>query len=379
MKKNKNNKIKLIVIMTLVMALVQIFIFYTMDSFRGPVEEDFVDKLFAAYGYLILVAISFLVHVPIHELGHLVFGYLSKYSFVSFRIGSLTLIKQNGKLRLKKYKLPGTGGQCLMMPPEYKEGDFPFILYNLGGGLFNLIFSFIFIALSLALKGRAYPYDFTLLLFGIGGILIALVNLIPMNAAGIPNDGHNLRSMIKDQSLVKKFYIQLRTNGLLNDGIRIKDMDLEDFIISPDSDIGSPFNSYFVFIHHQWYLDNMDFDKAKEVLDNIFPNLHKFISLYRFEAKKERIFLELIGENNIEFIERHLDKDLEKYTKATSTMLSTKRFQMAYEAFYNDDKEKALKIYDEIIKKAHTYPLEGEADMEIMLADYLKDRIEFPS
>ena len=67
--------------------------------------------------------ISIYIHIIIHEGGHLLFGIISGYKFVSFRIASLTLVKED-KFKFKRYSIPGTAGQCLMDPPEYNENNF---------------------------------------------------------------------------------------------------------------------------------------------------------------------------------------------------------------------------------------------------------------
>ena len=87
------------------------------------------------------VFISFFLHIILHEGGHLVCGLLSGYRFVSYRAGSIIWVKQGKQIVRKKFSIPGTGGQCLLDPPEPEEdGSFPSLLYNLGGGLSNLLF-----------------------------------------------------------------------------------------------------------------------------------------------------------------------------------------------------------------------------------------------
>ena len=85
---------------------------------------------------LLLLALAYLLQVIIHEAGHLVFGLISGYEFVSFRIGSFMLAKgNNGKLSLKRYFLAGTAGQCLLAPPDFEEdGYLPVGLYNASAG-----------------------------------------------------------------------------------------------------------------------------------------------------------------------------------------------------------------------------------------------------
>ena len=92
----------------------------------------------------------------IHELGHLIFGLLSGYKFSSFRIGNIILLKHRKKLKFKKLKIAGTAGQCLMSPPEIKDGKVPVFLYNLGGALLNLISCVIFFIIYIFTKENNY-------------------------------------------------------------------------------------------------------------------------------------------------------------------------------------------------------------------------------
>ncbi|MBO5413517.1 MAG: hypothetical protein J6A29_04410, partial [Clostridia bacterium] len=70
-------------------------------------------ELVIIIGFIAYLISSYL-HTIIHEAGHLVFGLLSGYKFVSFRIGNIMLIKIKNKLKFKKFSLLGTAGQCLM-------------------------------------------------------------------------------------------------------------------------------------------------------------------------------------------------------------------------------------------------------------------------
>ena len=83
--------------------------------------------------------VSLAIIVPIHELGHLVCGLLSGYKFVSFRIFNFTLLKENGKFKIKKFAIAGTGGQCILTPPDLPLEKIPIGWYNIGGVVANII------------------------------------------------------------------------------------------------------------------------------------------------------------------------------------------------------------------------------------------------
>ena len=110
---------------------------------------DYIDAMLVVLAYAI---ISFLIHIFIHELGHLIFGILTGYKFNSFRVGSYLLQKTNGKYEIKNLHIMGTGGQCLMEAPEMDdEGEYPYKLYHLGGIINNLIASILGLIICLLL------------------------------------------------------------------------------------------------------------------------------------------------------------------------------------------------------------------------------------
>lgn len=67
---------------------------------------------------IVLVFLGCYLNIIIHELGHIVFGKLSGYEFISYRVGSLMLLKRDGKFVWKRYAIPGTGGQVVMRPAK---------------------------------------------------------------------------------------------------------------------------------------------------------------------------------------------------------------------------------------------------------------------
>ena len=80
--------------------------------------------------------IAIFLQVSLHEAGHLMCGLASGYRFVSFRIFSFTWIRQGGKVRMKRFSVSGTGGQCLLAPPEKPDEEIPVTLYRWGSDEF---------------------------------------------------------------------------------------------------------------------------------------------------------------------------------------------------------------------------------------------------
>ena len=163
---------------------------YSADSADKLVADDNTGlELMLMGGFIFLAVFFMLIHIIIHEGGHLVMGLATGWKYLSFRIGSIALVKRDGKLQWKKTTVVGTGGQCLMIPPECEPTECPFFLYLLGGGLFNIITGGIAFGIGLLTGGVA---QIILNIFAIMGIGTGLANLFPAKVGGTMNDGYQI-------------------------------------------------------------------------------------------------------------------------------------------------------------------------------------------
>ena len=69
------------------------------EKLFGKSPRDFVLQMAFC---MIMVFVAFFVQAVIHEFGHLLFGLLTGYKFISFRIGNVMFIKESGKELLKE-------------------------------------------------------------------------------------------------------------------------------------------------------------------------------------------------------------------------------------------------------------------------------------
>lgn len=306
------------------------------------------------------IAISMFLHIIFHELGHLEAGLISGYEFSSFRIGNRIWIKENGKIKWKKYSVPGTGGQCLMIPPKNKGYDYPIILYNLGGILTNIIVSVIGVFLMILLRSSE------MLIFSLMGFYLAIMNGVPMKIQGLPNDGMNAKCLKKEPLAMQAFDCQLRSNALLIEGKRLKDMPEEWFEIPEDSDLNDVNTGIMIYMQIAKILDRCDFTSAKEKIQWALDNVEGMLGLYKNELKCELIFCYIVlGE--YEEAEKLYEYEMKKYIATTRTWLSRKRLMYAYYLLVEKDEEKAqkeLKLFDKIKKTSpNTGEIKGEEEM----------------
>lgn len=324
----------------------------------------------------VMLILAYFIQIIIHEGGHLLCGLLSGYHFLSFRIGSLTLVHLNGRWQWKRYSIQGTGGQCLMIPPEGTEQNCPYRLYNAGGILCNLIVSVI-AAISFFMFQLSTVMAIFLIALFLCGIFDCLLNGIPMKIGGIANDGYNIFQLEKDPLAKKGWYIQLKTNSLISEGVRMRDLPLEWFEVEEDADFSNPIVAALRLQQGGWYLDKGDLYKAKECLESLIKPEIQLIDIYRKELKCELLFLEIVTTKDEAKIDQLYSKQLQAYIKATKYYVSRKRLLYAYYKIVKKDEEMAQKTMQEFEKVAKTYPILGEILMErdlIALVDQLASK-----
>ncbi|MBR1744175.1 MAG: M50 family metallopeptidase [Lachnospiraceae bacterium] len=322
-----------------------------------------------AYALFCLI-LSFYASVIIHEGGHFVMGHLTGYTFVSFRIGSLTWIKGDGKLLLKRFHIPGTGGQCLLMPPESeKPEEVPFFLYHLGGGLFNFITAGIFLPIGLFCENKYGKA--ALVIFGVWSLLSGLFNLIPMKLQ-VANDGYNLVELSRNKSVRVSLYKQLRINGLLYQGYIPSEIPEELFRME-DSSKGI-YHGIEKMLRGSLFIDRKDFGAAEKLFGECIEDKN-LISIYVSECKSELLFCKVMNGASREEIDALYDKELEGYIKASGkTQISKKRTMYAYDLIYKRDEAAAEKEYEAAMRMRKTYPALGELKSELSLIEYVKEQ-----
>ena len=198
------------------------------SSTDAPLYQEFLSLV----GLFLGMYVALFFHMLIHEAGHLVFGLLTGYKFSSFRIFSFMWMKEDGKMKLKRLSLAGTGGQCLMSPPDRKDGKIPLVLYNLGGSFINIIIGALFLVVYLLCSDSPFLSPL-LLIFAVVGFITAMMNGIPMRMGTVDNDGYNAFALSKNKEAVEAFWVQLKVAEQSAKGVRIKDMPSAWFLYPP--------------------------------------------------------------------------------------------------------------------------------------------------
>ena len=332
------------------------------------------EKAYRICVMLVFLYLSFFIHIVLHETGHLIFGLMSGYQFSSFRIGTHMLMKENGKLVHRKIKIAGTGGQCLMIPPEMVDGKFPVVLYNLGGSIVNLVVSALMIPVFVAIDKSSVFALFVFLFIAMGAIT-GLSNGIPMRTKTVDNDGYNAISLGKSREAMRAFWIQMKTNEQLTKGIRTKDMPEEWFEVPSDDAMKNPMVATIGVYAASRMMDQHRFEEAGKLIDYMLKIETGMVALHRNLLICDQIYLELIGQNRSDRVEALYTKELKKFMKAMKTFPSVIRLEYAYRLLAEHDPESAAKSMAAFEKVAATYPYPNDINTERELMEIVDDKV----
>lgn len=319
-------------------------------------------------GLLLIGMYAFVfVQLVIHEAGHLVFGLLTGYRFSSFRIGSFMWVRVGERVRFKRLSIAGTGGQCLMAPPAFEDGKFPFVLYNLGGSLMNIAAGLLFLPLY-ALAGGDTFLGFLFLIAAELGFVMAAMNGIPMRMGMVDNDGYNALSLGKDPAARRAFWLQMKINEQTTLGVRLKDMPEEWFTLPDDGELKNSMIASIAVFHCNRLMDAHRFREAEEKMAHLMGVKTGIVGLYKNLMLCDRIYIELLGENRPDVIAGMRTKELERFMKSMRSFPSVLRTQYAYALLAQGDSGKAwkYKAQFEKIEKTYPYPSDIQSERELM-------------
>ncbi|MHC1749329.1 MAG: M50 family metallopeptidase [Cellulosilyticaceae bacterium] len=367
-KKGKNNSIIIIIIAMIIGAG---FGFFS----EGALENTSLgekNSVFILVLMILFIYTTVYIQIVVHELGHMIAGKMSGYKFVSFRIGRLMLMKEKGKLKLKRFMIVGTGGQCLMMPPIEDRYNYPYILYNLGGGIANLIISFMSAILYLLMPAKGWGTTFLFMLCCIG-IFSAFVNMIPMRIGGIANDGYNAKALTKSQETRHAFWVQLYINGVLTAGEKIDSIPNEYFEFPQNPDLNDALICAIGACRCSYLHSKKEFEQAEVLSNYLLENATGLLEIHKNELRCELMFYEIIGLCRKEEIDKFYTKGLQKYIKATKSYITRRRLMYAYELIVENNQQAAQKHLIAFEKAAKNYPYASEVESERDLLTLIKN------
>ena len=323
--------------------------------------------LLATFDIFAIFFITYFIHLILHEAGHLIFGLISGYKFVSFRVGSLILVKEEGKFKFKRYSLAGTGGQCLLSPPDYNDGNYPYVLYNLGGIFINLILTITFLIIYLMAKPQGLLGLFCVFMVACG-IMALLINGVPMKTEFVTNDGHNALHLSQDKDALKVFWSTLVINAKQMEGTKLSDMDPNLFEISDNADLKNTMITPILGVKENLYLEQHKFDEAKNLIDKLLSNECAVSGIQENLLKTDRLYIDVIQNGKDADLSILEDKKFKSFMRAMKNYPNVLRTNYVIEKVKGNEEE-AKKIKEAFEKVACSYPYKAEIETERKLME----------
>ena len=330
-------------------------------------DTPLYQEILSLAGLFLGMYVALFFHMIVHEAGHLVFGLMTGYKFCSFRIASFMWLKENGKLKMKRLTLAGTGGQCLMTPPDMKDGKIPLVLYNLGGSFINIIIGALFLVGYLIFSDIPFLSPI-LLIFAAVGFMTAMMNGIPMRMGTVDNDGYNAFALSKNKEAVEAFWVQLKVAEQSSKGVRLKDMPAEWFAVPTDEAMKNSMVATRCVFTCNRLMDEEKFEEADALMAHLLEIESGIVGLHHDLLMCDRIYVELIGQNRTEVIASMMTKEQKKFMKAMKRFPSVLRTQYALAVLEEKNVSKAETIKGDFDKaaKSYPYPHEIESERELM-------------
>ena len=334
---------------------------------KSSADTPLYQEILSLVGLFLGMYVALFFHMIVHEAGHLVFGLMTGYKFCSFRVASFMWLKENGKLKLKRLTLAGTGGQCLMTPPDMKDGKIPLVLYNLGGSFINIIIGALFWIGYLIFSDIPFLSPI-LLIFAVVGFMTAMMNGIPMRMGTVDNDGYNAFALSKSKEAVEAFWVQLKVAEQSSKGVRLKDMPAEWFAVPSDEAMKNSMVATRCVFTCNRLMDEEKFEEADALMAHLLEIESGIVGLHHDLLMCDRIYVELIGQNRTEVIASMMTKEQKKFMKAMKRFPSVLRTQYALAVLEEKNASKAETIKGDFDKaaKSYPYPHEIESERELM-------------
>ena len=370
--KNKGQWIS-IVIFLLIGAACGVLILMYLD-FPGQQGKTHLANFVSFLLLLIGMYAAMLIQIILHEAGHLIFGLLTGYRFSSFRIFNLIWVRLEDRIQFKKLNIAGTGGQCLMIPPDLKDGRMPVMLYNFGGAIVNLITAIVCFGLSFLCPVRSLGWTI-LMMFAVIGLAFALINGLPVKMGAVNNDGRNALDLSRSEEATRAFWIQMKVNEQISKGIRLKDMPEEWFTVPSESSMNNGIIATLGVLACGRLMDQHQFEEADKLMKRLLSRQSGIVGLYRNLMICDRMYVEMISENRKEILDGMRSKDQLKIMKAMKKYPSVLRTEYVYALLAEKDPAKAQKAMAQFDQCTKSYPYPSEIDGErelIKLAEEIK-------
>lgn len=342
---------------------------FLWPRFDSPPEE----LLLWFGGFLIFLMGVLYLQVLFHEAGHLVFGLFTGYRFVSWRVGRLMVIRRDGRLRLVRYQLAGTAGQCLLAPPEGPAGEMPLTLYHLGGSLVNLMIGLLGLGAAIGFPAGSLAASVSEI-FALTGFAYGAVNAVPMRLAGIDNDGANLRTLLRRPVTRRDIWLQLKVNEAMVQGHRLRDLPEDWFDLPEIAAMDNALTAGTALMYFGRRLDEHRIAESRDLARYVLTGARGMADIQRLLLGQDLYFLELLMDPAVAGEGPPIAPAMKGLYKALGNHPSVLRTQYAKALLADQDEAAAAELRRQFERVREKGPYQGDLQSEAELMDLAHDR-----
>ena len=330
----------LIILLSLILIMIATYILFFNLTDAKEAKTIYI-IIFQLIGIILVLPLF----VAVHEAGHMVFGLISGYSLLTYKVGPFEWYEKDEKLAFRVNSLNSMVlGQCLMVPPKPKKKVKPkFFLYNAGGLIFSYLMDIILIILFFIINNVYFKY--MLIPMITVSIFLTLNNSI-YQQGGI-NDVCNHVVVKRNPKYINSIMFQLEMVANITKGKRYGAKTLyEPYFENKLNHITLPV-SQFRFLYA---IDKGDFEEAKRI-SNIMKNNYRSIpfAIHRVSLIFNILYADIVVNESMSDFRRHFkwigEKDKILCQKYESEI---KYYYEIYNNIYNHNYE-IKKIIDELL------------------------------
>lgn len=348
----------------------------TVDVLRKVGELPLVDFVVPIVLAFVAMVVAIVLHIVLHEAGHLLMGLATGYRFSSFRIGSIAFVRREGRISIRRFKLAGTGGQCLMLPPEVPAERVPFFWYNAGGVVMNIVVALLALVMLITCDLSMWWSEWSMMMV-IVGLFLAVVNGIPMRPGGMQNDGMNILMLYRNPEKRKDLIHQLQIAAAATEGKRASEMPAEWFDSDPMDDPKDLIRLASRLNHQALLIDQGRFVEAHTAVADLLSHFDELPQIVQFELAGEYVFTELLTSGRTDVIEKYWTQKQADFVRTSARFSSAKqRVLFAYALYAENDADKARQIYHDTLRLQDDYLIAGEVRSDLALMKELLDKHE---
>lgn len=348
------------------------FIFFTVLGFFGGYyiapyigEIRFIDIIYTLFIFMF----SLPLHIVLHEIGHILGGFISGYDFIMFRLFNTVWIKIDEGISKRKEYVPGIAGQALMVPPEIQEDEQPpFLLYNASGILMNIFTAILFIFIGRVISIQAITHF--LFFSAFIALLLALTNAIPFQGT----DGYNILQYLKHRKAHDEIIDILYMYRDMVRGVSLEELQKYVDLDSFDS-FKNPNAATIYTLRADYLFEIKDFEGARKIYETLYKNLDELFEGHKPVVVLNYLYTLLLTDPTHPEIPKIIQSKAYQRFKQIKTG-DYVRIYAGKALYYDHDIKEAERLINEGEKSLQFSPTLTDQNFEETMYQYLKEDLE---